>query len=104
MQQIMQKRLRDINGEVQKAIRDTKCKCTAECNSSLEKSTLQAAYATDLSFSRLQRYNKAQYYEPSNESSKRKKCYSLQSHQCNRFDELAKLEIGMIQLLSLPHQ
>ena len=80
--------LRDTNSEVQKAIRDTKRKCTAECNSSLEKSTLQAAYATDLSFSRLQMYSKAQYYEPPNESSKKKKCYSLQPHQCNRFDEL----------------
>ena len=50
--------LRDINGEVQKAIRDTKHECTAECNATLEKSTLQAAYCTDLSFSRLQRYRK----------------------------------------------
>ena len=80
--------LRYINGEVQKAIKDTKRKCTAECNASLEKSTLRAAYATDLSFSRLQKYSKAQYYEPPNESSKKKKRYSLQSHQCNRYDEL----------------
>ena len=49
---------------------------------------MQAACATDLSFSRLQKCSKAQYYEPPNESSKKKKCYSLQSHQCNRFDEL----------------
>ena len=80
--------LRDINSEVLKAIRDTKCKCTAECNASLEKSTLQAAYSTDLSFSRLQRYCKAQYYEPPNESIRKKKRYSLQSNQCNRYDEL----------------
>ena len=80
--------LRDTNSEEQKAIRDTKRKCTAECNSLLEKSTLQAAYATDLSFSRLQMYSKAQYYEPPNDSSKKKKRYSLQSHQCNRYDEL----------------
>ena len=49
---------------------------------------MQAAYSTDLSFSRLQKYSKAQYYEPPNESSKKKQRYSLQSHQCNRFDEL----------------
>ena len=80
--------LRNTKSEVQKAIRDTQRKCTAECNASLEKSTLQAAYSTDLSFSRLQRYCKAQYYEPPNESSRKKKRYSLQSHQCNRYDEL----------------
>ena len=59
--------LKDTNSEVQKAIRNTKRKCTAECNASLEKSTLQAAYSTDLSFSRLQKYSKAQYYDPPNE-------------------------------------
>ena len=80
--------LRNTNSEVQKAIRDTQHKCTAECNASLEKSTLQAAYSTDLSFSRLQRHCKAQYHEPPNESSRKKKRYSLQSHPCNRYDEL----------------
>ena len=45
-------------------------------------------YSTDLSFSRLQRYCRAQYYEPPNESSRKKKRCSLQSHQCNRYDEL----------------
>ena len=64
--------LRDTDSEVQKAIGDTQRKCTAECNASLEKSTLQAAYSTDLSFSRLQRYRKAQYYDPPNELSKKK--------------------------------
>ena len=96
--------LRDTNIEIQKAIRDTQCKCTAECNASLEKSTLQAAYSTDLSFNRLQGYCTAQYYEPPNEASKKRNIihFSLIS-AIDMMNLLTNSQIGMIQLISFPH-
>ena len=70
-----------------KCIRETQRKCAAKCSSQLDGSTIQALYATDVSFSKYEKLRKIQYYaEPRIISVKKR--YSLQPHECARFSEL----------------
>ena len=61
-----------MSSEVKKVIHDTQRKCIAECTDSLNKSTLSAAYCTDTSLSKMERFRKAQYYEPPDKSKHKK--------------------------------
>ena len=95
---------RNTNSEVQKAIRDTQRKCTAECNASLEKSTLQAAYSTDFSLVGYKGTVKLNIMSlQMNQVKRRNVIHFSPISAIDMMNLLTNLQIGMIRLLSSPH-
>ena len=74
-----------------KCIHETQRRCVAELKKQLDDSALQAAYATDTSFSKYEKMRRAQYFiAPSETQCSKKKRYPLRPEECDSFDDLSQ--------------
>lgn len=84
--------------EVNKIVSVTKTQCMhetrekliSECSCLLHTNVLQAAYESDVTFSKFKKMRLAQYFTSPSERTPKKKRYPLHPKDCDRFDKLSQ--------------